>query len=116
MNSRFLTCWIGLVMVGCAPTSIATQQASLDAIASGLTAADILALQYTSLPACPATAPCADPTIKGEIKTAALTAADAVAAAQAAIAAGQTVDLTTVSAALAALQTLLAANAIKAAQ
>ncbi len=104
---------LALLPIGCSQPN---QESSVAALESGLTAADILALQYTSLPVCPTGAPvCADPTIKNSIKTAAQTAYTTIKQAEASAASGQSVDLTAATAALAALQALVQANLVTAA-
>jgi hypothetical protein len=95
-----------IALAGCSQPN---QQASVGALESALTAADILALQYTTQPTCPRSAPlCADPAIKLRIKAAAQTAYDSVKAAETEASAGKTVDMTASTAAIAALQDMLA--------
>jgi len=105
MINKWLSIGLLLLLGAC---STPNQKASVGALESSLTAADILALQYTSRPVCPTGAPiCADPAIKLQIKAAAQTAYDSVKAAEADAAAGKTVDFTASTAAMTALQDLL---------
>ena len=66
------------------PTATVTAANDVGSAELALTAADKLALDYTSLPACPTAAPvCADPATKTKIKSLAQTAFNAVMAARA---------------------------------
>lgn len=101
-----------VVLASCATGANQQQTQAIAVLESGLTAADILALQYTSLPPCPALPACAQPAVKVQIKAAALSAYNAVKSAEASAAGGATVDTTAATAALAALQSLVTQHVV----
>ena len=97
-----------LVLFGLSACGHPQPAATIAALESALTAADIAALQYTHRPACPVEAPiCADAAVKDEIKQAAASAYAAVKQARASAASGSPVDLTTATVALAAYQAII---------
>jgi len=95
-----------LALAACSNTQTATSIAALE---SGLTAADDAALAYLQLPVCTGSngPVCGNATVRKQIKEAAAVAYATIKAAEKANAAGQPVDLTTATAALTALQTLI---------
>lgn len=105
MKAIPILCALGL-LAGC---SSANQKSSVAALESGLTAADILALQYADKPLCTGSngPVCADPAIKAEIKKAAGIAYTAVKTAEASAAAGNAVDVTAVAVSVAAYQQIV---------
>lgn len=108
----FSTSLAATLLAGCATGASQQQTQAVAVLESGLTAADILALQYTSQPPCPALPTCATPAVKTQIKAAALVAYNAVKSAEASAASGATVDTTAATAALAALQSLVTEHVI----
>ena len=96
-------------LLALAACSTSSQQSTIAALESALTAADDAALGYLTLPVCPTGAPaCGDPAIRVRIKASAKAAFDAVTAAEAAAKGGATVDLTAATAALASYSDLIA--------
>ncbi len=71
----------GALLTAACSTTVGVSS-SVDAAVVGLTTAERLALIYTSLPRCPAPAPCSDPATVQKIKDLDLTAYNAVKAAE----------------------------------
>lgn len=100
---------LALGLIGCAgtpaPTLAPVAPADIAAMESTLTIADQLALEYTTLPVCPLSAPlCADPATKASIKATGQAAYTAVKTLQASSAAGAPAAYTLAQAAMSAFQ------------
>jgi len=97
---------VAVGLMGCASTT-SVPPADIAALESGLTIAETLAYDYTSLPACPlASNVCADPATKAAMKTYDATAYAAIKAVEASHA---TADMALAEAALAAYQASITA-------
>ena len=92
---------IAFGVVACSTMTQSVSPADIAAVEQLLTGADLLALNYTSLPPCPGPALCASPAIKAQIKVYAQTAHDAVKTVEAS---RLPADMALAQAAIAALQ------------
>jgi hypothetical protein len=119
LNIRLIGMMAGAALALVACQKAPTPKATVLTLETALTAADKLALDYMGLPMCGtgASALCADPAIKGQIKAAASQAYAAVTAAQAAVDADPSASLGTTqgaitgaSAAISALEAIIPAK------
>lgn len=100
---------LAFCLVACIACTSANQQSSIAALEVGLATAETAANAYKNLPACSATVTvCSDPAIVAKIKAYDNTAYTTIKTAEGTAATGATVDLTASSAALAALQGIVA--------